>query len=70
MEFRKQQVLEEALMLQSTRTDAAGHPHLEDFYGRIGIGAVAAAARYGRKDKRAAPRDAEPAGAEPRPANG
>ena len=45
MEFRKQRVLEEALMLQSTRTDAADHPHLEDFYGRIGIGAVAAAAR-------------------------
>jgi hypothetical protein len=38
-------------MSQGIRTDSAEMPHLEDLYGRIGIAAVAAAARYKSKDE-------------------
>jgi hypothetical protein len=50
--------LKEALMSESTRTVSPDIP-LEDLYGRIGIAAVAAAARYVRKGKVKPAREAE-----------
>jgi hypothetical protein len=52
-------------MLQGLRSDSADNPPLEDLYGRIGIAAVAAAARYGRRDETHVARDAERAEGQP-----
>jgi hypothetical protein len=59
--------LKEALMSESTRTVSADTP-LEDLYGRIGIAAVAAAARYVRNGKVNPAHEAEPLHADSRAA--
>jgi hypothetical protein len=54
-------------MSESTRTVSADTP-LEDLYGRIGIAAVAAAARYVRNGKVNPAHEAEPLNADSRAA--